>query len=75
MNMLVNEQPEYSQVELEKLQKLHEWRELCENSSSDEELNSSRLENLHGANVHCCVVIYNTFKLVAERVFNSLGKW
>ena len=26
--------------------------ELCENSSSDEELNSSRLENLHGANVH-----------------------
>ena len=38
-------EPEYSQVELENLQKLHEceWSE----NSSDEELNSSRLENLH----------------------------
>ena len=55
-------EPEYSQVELEKLQKLHEC-ELSENSSSDEELNSSRLENLHWCKCSCCV-IYNTFKLV-----------
>ena len=38
--------PEYSQVEIEKLQKLHKC-ELSENSSSNEELNSSGLENLH----------------------------
>ena len=37
---------EYSLVELEKLQKLHECK-LSEKSSSDEKLNSSRLENLH----------------------------
>ena len=55
-------EPEYSQVELEKLQKLHEC-ELSENSSSDKELNSSRLEYLHWCKCSCCV-IYNTFKLV-----------
>ena len=36
---------------------------LSENSSSDEELNSSRHENLHWCKCSCCV-IYNTFKLV-----------
>ena len=36
--------PEYSQVEIEKLQKLHK---LSKNSSSNKELNSSGLENLH----------------------------
>ena len=55
-------EPEYSQVELEELQKLHEC-ELYGNSSSDEELNSSRLENLHWCKCSCCV-IYNTYKLV-----------
>ena len=39
-------QQEYSQLKLEKLQKLHEC-ELSENSSSGEELNTNRLENLH----------------------------
>ena len=52
-------EPEYSQVELEKLQKLHKC-ELSENSSSDEELNFSFF---HWYKCSCCV-IYNTFKLV-----------
>ena len=62
-------EPEYSQVEIEKLQKLHEC-ELSENSSSDEEGNSSRLENW--CKFSCCV-IYNTFKLVECKCCRELN--
>ena len=52
-------EPEYTKAELEKI----EYNEVELSSSDNEDLNSSRLENLHWCTCTCCV-IFTSFTLI-----------